>query len=198
MIEPSDLLGKRILITGDVNTGKTTLTRNILESLCRVGAASRIVIVDMAPEVPEEVALEKGVQGVGGELIPIGWDEIVYLSTKIKPPRLSSKTEEEALSVAEENRASIDDLFRVFQQTGRDILFLNDVSMCLQMGSTRNLLEWIRPASTVVANGYYGCTLGTGVLSMREAAEMELLMRAFPYHVRLPGQSLEEILNGKS
>jgi DNA helicase HerA-like ATPase len=198
MIEPSAILGRRILITGEVNTGKTTLTKNILESLCRAGAASRIVIVDMAPEVPEEVALKKGVQGVGGKLLLFGWDEIVYLATRIRPPRLSSKTEEEALSVAEKNRASIDVLFRGFQQTERDILFLNDVSMYLQMGSTGDLLKWIGSASTVVANGYYGCKLGTGPLSMRESAEMELLMRAFPYHVRLPGQSLEEILSGKS
>jgi hypothetical protein len=198
MIEPSDILGKRILITGDVNTGKTTLTRHVLESLCRAGAGARIVIVDMAPEVPEEVALEKGVRGVGGKLIPFGWDEIVYLTTRIKPPRLSSKTEEEALFVAEENKASIDDLLRGFRQAGRDILFINDLSIYLQMGSAKDLLEWTRPASTVVANGYYGCKLGTGVLSMREAAEMELAMHAFSYHVRLPGQSLEEVLDGKT
>ena len=198
MVEPPSILGKRILITGEVNTGKTTLTRNILESLCQAGAAARIVIVDMAPEIPEEIALKKGVQGVGGKLIPIGLDEIVYLATRIKPPRLSSKTEEEALIIAEGNRTSIDDLLRRFQQTGRDILFLNDLSMYLQMGSAGDLLEWIRPASTVVANGYYGRKLGTGVLSIREAAEMALLMRAFSYHVRLPGQSLEEVLSGKS
>jgi hypothetical protein len=198
MIEPSAILGRRILITGEVNTGKTTLTKNILESLCRAGAETRIVIVDMAPEVPEEVALKKGVQGVGGKLLPFGWDELVYLATRIRPPRLSSKTEEEALSVAEKNRVSIDVLFREFQQTERDILFLNDVSMYLQMGSAGDLLEWIGSASTVVANGYYGRKLGTGVLSMREAAEMELLMHAFPIHVRLPGPSLEEVLRGKS
>lgn len=116
-----------MLPKGEGRAGKTTLTRNTLESLSRAGATSRIVIVDMAPDIPEEIALEKGVQGVGGRLIAIGWDEVVYLATRIKPPRLSSKTEEEALSVAEENRVSIDDPLRGFQQTRRDVLFLNDV-----------------------------------------------------------------------
>ena len=97
MIEAPDILGKRILITGEVNTGKTTLTRTLLEALCRDGLGFRIAIIDMAPEIPEETALAKGLRGIGGRLLPFGWDDVLYLSTSIIPPRLSSKTEEEAL-----------------------------------------------------------------------------------------------------
>ena len=197
MQKPMDILDKRILITGDVNTGKTTLSRTLVESLCLHGLSARIVIVDMAPEIPEEIAVTQSIKGVGGRLLAAGWDELLYLSAKLKPPRLSSKSEQEALFVAEENRAKIDGLLRRVPGTGRDILFINDVSMCLQAGSARALLKWIGTVPTVVVNGYYGRKLGTGILSMREASEMEKLMASFPFHVTMPGPSLEEVLRGK-
>jgi hypothetical protein len=198
MTETPDVLGKWILITGDVNTGKTTLTRNIMEDLCRRGLSSRIVIVDMAPDIPEEIALKKGLKGVGGKLMPAGWEDVVYLAARIRPPRLSSKTEEEALLIAGMNKRGIDGLLDEFQRTERDILFINDMSIYLQAGNATDLLQRIRAAATVVANGYYGQKLGTGVLSIREAAEMELLMGAFPYCVKLPGEFPEEVSSSKT
>ena len=186
MAEVSDVMGKWILIYGDVNTGKTTLARQFMDALCRGGLSSSIAVVDMAPEIPEEIALQKGIKGVGGKLMPVGWAEVIYLTSAIRPPRLSSKTEEEALFVAEGNRTIIDGLFEEFQGTERDILFINDVSMYLQAGTAKDLLQWIGRVSTVVANGYYGQKLGTGVLSRREAAEMETLIRAFPSCIKMP------------
>lgn len=194
MTETKDVLGKRILITGDVNTGKTTLARNIMDGLCRRGLSSRIVIIDMAPEIPEEIAIQRGITGVGGKLTADQWQDVTYLTTILRPPRLTSKTEEEALVKALENRERIDILFEEFQRTGKDILFINDISMYLQSGKAKDLVQWIGPAATVVANGYYGRKLGAGSLSVREAAEMEILIGAFPYHVRLPEVSLEEVL----
>ncbi len=197
MQKPMDILDKRILITGDVNTGKTTLSRTLVEGLCLHGLSARIVIVDMAPEIPEEIAVTQGIKGVGGKLLAAGWAELLYLSATLKPPRLSSKSEQEALFVAEENSAKIDGLLQRVPGTGRDILFINDVSMYLQAGSARALLKWIGTVPTVVANGYFGRKLGTGILSMKEASEMKKLMASFPFHVSMPGASLEEVLRGK-
>ncbi len=195
MAEAKDILGKRILITGDVNSGKTTLTKSILDVLCCDGLSSRIVIVDMGPEIPEEIAVKKGIKGVGGKLTTGRWEDIVYLSTSLMPPRLTSKTEEEAVGKAEDNRRRIDGLFNRFRQADRDILFINDISMYLQAGHAKDLLQWIESAGTVVANGYYGQKLGTGRLSLREAEEMGRIINAFPYHVRMPDMCLEEVLN---
>ena len=47
-----DIVGKRLIITGEINTGKTTLSRAVMESLCRRGLSARIIVVDMAPEIP--------------------------------------------------------------------------------------------------------------------------------------------------
>ncbi len=189
MAEPKDVLGKQILITGDVNTGKTTLARNIMEGLCSRGLSSRIVIVDMAPEIPKEIALQRGIKGVGGKLMAAGWTDVVYLTAILRPPRLTSKTDEEAVMKARENRGKIDPLFDEFRRTGKDILFINDISMYLQAGNAKDLVQWIGPAATVVANGYYGRKLGADGLSVREAAEMEILIGSFPYHVRLHRES---------
>lgn len=198
MTETKDVLGKRILITGDVNTGKTTLARNIMNGLCRRGFSSRIVIIDMAPEIPEEIVIQKGITGVGGKLTADQWQDVIYLTTILRPPRLTSKTEEEALVKARENRERIDDLLSRFQQAGKDILFINDVSMYLQAGNAQELLQWIQKTPTVIANGYYGHKLGTGALSAKEATEMEILIASFPYHVKMPGPSLDDILNIRS
>jgi hypothetical protein len=194
-METHDIVGKRILITGDVNTGKTTLERNIMNLLFDRSLSSRIAIIDMAPDIPEEIAAKRGLQGVGGKLMPSGRKDVLYLTTPIRPPRLLSRTGEEALSIAMENKIKIDDLLSRFQQAGKDILFINDVSMYLQAGNARELLQWIQKTQTVIANGYYGHKLGTGAFSAKEATEMEILIASFPYHVKMPGPSLDDILN---
>ena len=192
-----DIAGRRILITGEVNTGKTTLAGELMNTLCSRGLSSRMAVIDMAPEIPEEIALRRGMKGVGGRLAPAGGEGVLYLAVPLRPPRLSAGTEEEALSIAAENRELIDGLFARFRTGHRDILFINDVSMYVQAGRAEDLLRWIAGTPTVVANGYYGRRLGTGVLSLREAGEMEKLIASFPFHVSLPGQSLEEVLEGR-
>ena len=192
-----DITGKKILITGEVNTGKTALARELMNTLRSRGLSSRMAVIDMAPEIPEAIALRRGMKGVGGRLVPTGMEGVLYLSVPLRPPRLSAGTEEEALAVAAENRDLLDGLFARFRTEHRDILFINDVSIYVQAGRAKNLLRWIEGTPTVVANGYYGRSLGTGILSLREAREMEKLIASFPFHVSLPGQSLEEVLKGR-
>jgi hypothetical protein len=196
MAEIPDILGKKLIITGEVNTGKTRLSRAVMDALCRGGFSAHIIVLDMAPEIPEKIAIERGMQGIGGKLTA-PCEAVAYLTASIHPPRLTAKTAEEAFLIAAENAATIDRLLEEFQGSGRDILFINDVSMYLQAGSARDLLRRIESARTVVANGYYGRKLGGGMLSSREADEMEKLISAFACHVRLPGQSIEEALKEK-
>jgi len=184
---PSDLLGRRILIFGEVNTGKTTLSKSILDALCACGLSSRIAVIDMAPKIPERIALERGIKGVGGKLLPHGSD-VLYLATALKPPRLSARTEEEALRIAEENKEKIEVLLEAYPPSGRDILFVNDVSIYLHAGTTERLLGYMAEATTIVANGYHGMRLGAGPITLHEAAEMEKLIEAFPCRISLPAR----------
>lgn len=195
MIAPSDIIGRKIIIAGDVNTGKTTLTRKLLDVLCAGGLAGRIAVIDMAPDIPAEVAAARGLKGVGGKLAPVP-EGVSYLAAGIRAPRLTSKTEEEALIVAEENRAKAEALFEAYRTCGRDILFINDASIYLQAGQADDLLRLMAPASTVVANAYYGRALGAGRLSAHEAEEMGRLMAAFAVCINAPVASIEDALKG--
>ena len=69
MAEIPDIVGKRLIITGEVNTGKTTLSRAVMEcALPHAVLSARIIVIDMAPEIPEKIAVERGMQGIGGKL----------------------------------------------------------------------------------------------------------------------------------
>jgi hypothetical protein len=184
-INTSAFLGKRTLILGDVNTGKTTLSREILVEFCRRGLSSRIAVIDLAPEILADVLTARDLQGVGGKLLPPGESDVLYLEASLKPPRLSSGTEEEALEIARENVAKIEGLFKDFGRSSRDILFINDISLYLQAGTTEVLLDWIRSAKIVVANGYYGERLGSGVLSRREKEQTGRLKQYFDEVIEL-------------
>jgi len=179
-IHVEDYLGRKTLILGDVNTGKTTLTGKVLEALlCRRDLGGRIAIVDMAPEIPERLANAKGLPRVGGKLTPPEGHDILYLGGRFEPPRLSSKTVQEAIEKARGNRRIIEGLFRNINLHSRDILLVNDVSIYLQAGTTENLTRWLDRAATVIANGYWGKRLGGGTLTERERTETVKLKTYF-------------------
>ena len=171
-IHVEDYLSRKSLILGDVNTGKTTLTRAVLEALLRRrDLGSRIAIVDMAPEIPEKLANERGLSGVGGKLMPPEGRDILYLGGRFEPPRLSSRTEAEALQKALSNQRRIEGLFDRIDIQSRDILLVNDVSIYLQAGTAEKLTRWLDRAATVIANGYWGNMLGGGTLTEQERTE---------------------------
>lgn len=178
-IDPGNCLGKKLLILGDVNTGKTTLCRNILEALCHLGLGSRIVILDLAPHIPEELSFKRGLPGIGGSLIPPENCGALYIRDPLDAPRLSSSSEDEAMQKARANSLVIEERFRLLDLKRRSILFLNDLTMYLQAGTAEDLIERVGQAETIVANGYWGERLGGGALTLRERAETDKVRRWF-------------------
>jgi hypothetical protein len=172
-------LGRKTLIVGDVNSGKTTLTRDILDGFCRQGLGGRIAVLDLAPEIPEETLRRRGLAGVGGRLeLPKGCGAAVLHAT-IVAPRLTSSSEEEAMEKAGWNRKVIEGLFLRFESQGRDILFINDVSLYLQAGDLDLITALLEKTGTAVVNGYFGEKLGLGELSRREREAMRGLAAWF-------------------
>ncbi|MGE5799697.1 MAG: hypothetical protein ACM337_05175 [Syntrophaceae bacterium] len=165
-------LGKKTLILGDVNSGKTTLTREILDGFCRQGLGGRIAVMDLAPEIPEEVLRRRGLAGVGGRLEPPAGCGAATLHATIVAPRLTSSSEEEAMEKAGWNRKVIDGLLTRFESLERDILFINDVSLYLQAGDLDRITGLLEKTGTAVVNGYFGEKLGRGELSRREREAM--------------------------
>lgn len=178
-LNPDDYLNCKTLILGDINTGKTTLTRKVLEAFCQRGYGEKIAIVDMAPEIKINSAKGGGLAGVGGKLTPPAGHGVLYLGGHFEPPRLSSKTEEEALRKAQINQLKIEQLLNRLDYLQKDILFINDASMYLQAGSADDLITRLDPVVTAVVNGYWGERLGGGRLSERERIEMAKLKSFF-------------------
>lgn len=172
-------LNKRTLVLGDVNAGKTTFCKAILEAMLREGLAARIAVIDFAPEISTAGRDLSNLRGVGGKLLVNDRQAVVWLSDTFIPPRLSSKNEQEALRKARENAARGLALFKRYGELPRDILFINDISIFLQSESARRVMELTKSAKTIVANGYYGEKLGAGALSLRERKEMESLRDHF-------------------
>ena len=183
------MIGRRVLITGEVGVGKTRLTRRLLkEALSR--EVQKITVIDMAPEV-------KAVNGVlaGGRLLEEDELGLRYLGPRqIRTPRLSAKNAEELISLAEENRSAIEPILDQFIHEPTEILFVNDVSIYLQRGNLERLWSAFTRAKTVVANGYIGEKLkgdyGVG-LSPRERRLMEELASRMDLVIPLHGEELE-------
>ncbi len=184
-VDAVECLNRRLLIVGEVNTGKTALTKRILDEMHRRRMDHRLAILDLAPQIPPRLAASKGLVGLGGLLSPPRPSAALYRRLPLKPPRLSAKIEAEALAAAEENKKVIDDLFQDLSREGRDILFINDLSLYLQAGRAERLGKWLEPYPSVVANAYYGQRLGQGVLSERERLETEAAMNFFDRVIRL-------------
>lgn len=156
---------KRTLIVGDVNTGKTSYSLEILKNFLREGAFS-VAIIDMAPE---------SVEGVGGKMCFHCKRSVAYHSGEIAAPRLSGKTKEEIERLAKQNAVVIERLLEAYVNNPAEILFINDVSIYLQAGSVERLVSFLDLTPTLVMNGYFGETLGGGDLGMRERENMERL-----------------------
>jgi len=176
-----DCLGRKLLILGEVNTGKTTLCQRWLADLCRNGLGQRTTVIDMAPHIPEALARRRGIAGAGGNLLAPPASGVLDLRVHLEPPRLSSQSEAEALAKARGNAELIETLFARLVPEERDILFINDVTLYLQAALATQLIE--RAAftrmNTLVVNGYRGERLGSGELSEREKAETEILRQWF-------------------
>ena len=183
---PADLLGKKLLVMGDINAGKTTLCRQWLARLCAQGQGGRIVVLDLAPDIPPALAQARGLAGAGGYLLPPPDSDVLDLRTHLHAPRLSSATEAEAEEKAAHNARAIEALFDQLPQpgSGRDVLFVNDVTLYLQAGFAADLLGNLGKAdfTTLVVNGYWGQRLGDSALSRREREQTRRLREHFANH----------------
>lgn len=161
-------LNKRTLILGDVKSGKTARTLEILRGFIQAGYADRIAVIDMAPDP---------VRSIGGKMTPPADAPILYLTTTIAAPRLTGADRAHTLRLADQNARAIEALFSSLQQQPKEILFVNDASLYLQAGDLNTFLATLKTASTQIINAYYGSTFPDSALTRREKHLTEALMK---------------------
>lgn len=175
-ISTRDYDGRRTLIIGDVNSGKTRLTEGVLAAWTTQDRSPDITVLDLAPQTR---------QSIGGRLtLPQGFKG-VYQAPSIIPPRLTAKTEEEAERLARANAETIAPLFRNPRLSVCPILIINDVTLYLQAGDYDHLQQVIRSAATALINAYYGHSFPDFRLSRRERLLTERLMQDCNHIIRL-------------
>jgi energy-coupling factor transporter ATP-binding protein EcfA2 len=177
------------LIVGDINSGKTQLSRRILKGFLDDGEDD-IIIVDLAPDISQYDLARRGeLSGIGGNLEApsdhAARDNVRRVAAELVPPRLRATTQQEALFYAGQNALIIEGMFRRAFEGKVGILLVNDCSMYLQAGDPWRLLNWIKTAPTAVVNGYYGTRLGAGPVSEREREGMDYLMANCDRLIRL-------------
>jgi adenylate kinase family enzyme len=150
-ISINDILGKKVLITGDVGAGKTKLARQLLKEALDIGMES-ITVLDMAPKAVIVSGVPIGGALVDAELVGVS----CLMSGEINTPRLSARTAKELLSLADQNKCLVDRLLVAYDNEPSRILFVNDISIYLQRGDIETLWDSLKKAETVIANGYFG------------------------------------------
>ena len=184
-VNVNELFKRFTLIVGEVNTGKTTFTGRLLDAYCEARNA-RVAVVDLAPVIPRpDVKGQAATGGVGGRLKVKISSHIRYFHQRMHAPRIMGRDEGEALDFAAENERRIARLFSDALQTKPDAVFVNDCSLYLHAGDATQLLEWIKRPSTAVVNGYYGSSLGDGLISRRERKGMQYLIKRCDRLIRL-------------
>lgn len=166
IIMVADFLHKKTLIVGDVNSGKTQYTLNVLETFIR-GGITDIAVLDLAPETTG---------GIGGKMGRMEHAAILYLTTAIAAPRLSGMNENETTLLARKNARAIEGLFGEYLAHPREVLFINDTTLYLHAGKPETLFHVLDTAATQVLNAYYGTTFADSPLSRRERQLVDLLM----------------------
>jgi hypothetical protein len=151
-LEP--LIGKKILIEGDIGTGKTTYTLELIAQAFASASVKRIVVIDMAPS-----RRLSGKKYVGGTLqLPQNYMQKVryYAPNHIFAPRLQGKNKEAILEYAKKNAQKIEKLLQANLNEKKEILFINDMSMFFHAGDIKLLISVVNNSDTFIANVYKG------------------------------------------
>ena len=170
-------IGRRTIIVGDVNSGKTLKTLSILNVFLKKGYAEKIGIIDLAPDV---------IRGIGGKMVPPTKAPLLYLTTSIFAPRLMGKNERHTLQLAEKNARAIEKLFKKFQKQKKEILFVNDATLYLQAGDFQRFTKILDTTSTQIINAYFGDTFPDSKLTRREKNLTEDLMAMCDRVITMP------------
>ena len=147
-----DIIGKRVIITGEVGVGKTRLLAHLIDE-----AASepdlKVVVLDLAPEV------RIGSETIGASVKT--YSKRLHLVNYLRPntlyaPRLQGRSREEVLELAAKNAYSIEPNLITLAKNPPDALFVNDLTIYLHAGKMETLTKLVSILRTFIATAYKG------------------------------------------
>jgi hypothetical protein len=164
-LEP--LIGKKVLVEGDVGSGKTAYAYRLILQALELTGVKEIIIIDMAPR-----RRRVGKRFVGGRLkMPKGSaSRLKYFSPDhVSAPRLEAKNEKEAQELAKANASELERILQSILTRKIGMLFINDMTMFLHAGDVELLVEAITNSETFIGTAYKGKFLsddkGSGITS---------------------------------
>jgi hypothetical protein len=170
-----DIIGKRVIITGEVGVGKTRLLASLIDEAASESGLS-VVVLDLAPEAR-----------LGSEIIGASvktYARKLHLVKYLRPdtlyaPRLQGRSREEVLDLAAKNALTIKPLLISITSNPPDALFIDDLTIYLQAGDIEPLTKLIGITRTFIATAYKGKRLlndkGSG-LSRVEKYRLDTLL----------------------
>ncbi len=181
-----ETIGKKVLILGEVGSGKTSLTAKIVQKLMLFIEPKEITVIDMAPEAIGEI---------GGKLSRYlsSSSELRYLSpAKVYAPRTMGVTSVQVLEYAKRNKNAIEPLLDEFIKKPTKVLIINDITLYLHLGKLEKIMSCMRLTETFLASAYYGVKLkedyGAGITA-REKQLVEKLATHMDSVVKLNGSA---------
>ena len=171
-IDVEDILDKRTLIIGDVGTGKTRLTAELINGLIERGFGEYMTIIDLGPSLGR----------VGSTLAQYSRNivRLRYLRpSKIYAPRLTAISRDELNEYIMWNYSESRRLFMEYVKSPTDILVVNDLSIFLHRGTVSEVIRFIKHSDTFIGNAYYGKAIvdkfGLGLDEVEKSRVEELL-----------------------
>jgi len=170
-----NFIGKKVLIKGEIKSGKTKLCEEILNEIIKYFPLSKITVIDLAPSKKyfKDIVLG-GIMSVPNDVIYLRPD-IVYA------PRLEGKNKEEVLELARRNAINIENIFKIYENNPTEILFINDITLYFHAGSFEKILELLKYPKTFICNAYEGEKLHDDKGSGITIREKELLKKFEKY-----------------
>lgn len=177
----SVLFGKKTLIYGETNTGKTFYTAKFVQFLLEIKKIepNEISILDFAPKLAYFNNLK-----IGGRIHDYFENSVkcnnINFEGEIIPPRLKARNKNEIYANICNNFKKIYEIIEKYNNNPTSVLIINDISLFLHLGSNKYLIIAINKSDTFFGNSYYGSSISSKfskLLSIMEKKKVEFLIK---------------------
>ncbi len=187
-----EIIGKKVLILGEVGVGKTFLTARLLDEAISLGFRKNILVIDLTPTVNFDSMKNRTIKFYSSNVCLVKY----IRPATIRAPRFEGRSNKHIIQLAESNAETIARQLNEVVKEHWPILFINDVTLYLQAGKIELMRRIIKNTNTCVVNAYRGEQLredlGSG-LSEHEEKALKSIVEIVDRVIELPVKKSENI-----